>query len=88
MTIRSENVLCQLVTLPVFSPSFFFLFAFFVISGKIRQKLRALDIMPKDIDELWDILDEGKGEPCPLEWWEVWGDRRPSKRDEEEAEVN
>lgn len=29
---------------------------------KIRQKLRALDIMPKDIDELWDILDEGKGE--------------------------
>ena len=45
--------------------------------------------MPKDIDELWDILDEGKGEPCPLEWWEVWGDRRPSKREEEEeAEVN
>mmetsp|Transcript_49673 Transcript_49673/g.115947 ORF Transcript_49673/g.115947 Transcript_49673/m.115947 type:complete len:540 (+) Transcript_49673:72-1691(+) len=23
---------------------------------KVRQKLRALDIMPKDIDELWDIL--------------------------------
>lgn len=29
---------------------------------KIRQKLRALDIMPKDIDELWDILDDGQGE--------------------------
>lgn len=30
--------------------------------GKIRNKLRALDILPKDIDELWDILDDGKGE--------------------------
>eukprot|EP00439_Symbiodinium_sp_Y106_P064012 s2735_g10.t1 len=29
---------------------------------KVRQKLRALDIMPKDIDELWDILDSGMGE--------------------------
>jgi len=29
---------------------------------KVRQKLRALDIMPKDIDELWDILDDGDGE--------------------------
>eukprot|EP00931_Biecheleriopsis_adriatica_P031288 TRINITY_DN18367_c0_g1_i1.p1 TRINITY_DN18367_c0_g1~~TRINITY_DN18367_c0_g1_i1.p1 ORF type:complete len:517 (+),score=79.09 TRINITY_DN18367_c0_g1_i1:69-1619(+) len=29
---------------------------------KVRQKLRALDIMPKDIDELWDILDDGNGE--------------------------
>ena len=29
---------------------------------KIRNKLRALDILPKDIDELWDILDDGKGE--------------------------
>ena len=68
-------MLCQLVTLPVFFfPSFyFFAFLCFWISGKIRQKLRALDIMPKDIDELWDILDEGKGEPCPLEWWEVLG---------------
>ena len=66
MAIGSEDVLCQRVNHSVFSP--IFLFAFFVISGKIRQKLRALDIMPKDIDELWDILDEGKGEPCPLEW--------------------
>eukprot|EP00913_Durusdinium_trenchii_P022939 g21540.t1 len=29
---------------------------------QIRNKLRALDIMPKDIDELWDILDDGQGE--------------------------
>lgn len=29
---------------------------------RIRQKLRALDIMPKDIDELWDILDDGTGQ--------------------------
>lgn len=30
--------------------------------GKVRNKLRALDIMPKDIDDLWDILDDGLGE--------------------------
>jgi len=29
---------------------------------KVRQKLRALDIMPKDMSELWDILDDGDGE--------------------------
>lgn len=29
---------------------------------KVRQKLRALDIMPKDMDDLWDILDDGDGE--------------------------
>ena len=28
----------------------------------MRNKLRALDIMPKDIDDLWDILDDGLGE--------------------------
>lgn len=30
--------------------------------AKVRQKLRALDILPKDIDELWEILDDGDGE--------------------------
>jgi len=29
---------------------------------KVRQKLRALDVMPKDIEELWDCLDDGDGE--------------------------
>jgi len=29
---------------------------------KVRQKLRALDIMPKDMDDLWEILDDGDGE--------------------------
>lgn len=30
---------------------------------KVRQKLRAMDIMPKDIEELWNILDaSGDGE--------------------------
>eukprot|EP00930_Biecheleria_cincta_P034019 TRINITY_DN23548_c0_g1_i1.p1 TRINITY_DN23548_c0_g1~~TRINITY_DN23548_c0_g1_i1.p1 ORF type:complete len:499 (-),score=111.98 TRINITY_DN23548_c0_g1_i1:49-1545(-) len=29
---------------------------------KVRQKLRALGIMPKDIAELWEILDDGNGE--------------------------
>mmetsp|Transcript_130181 Transcript_130181/g.324598 ORF Transcript_130181/g.324598 Transcript_130181/m.324598 type:complete len:515 (+) Transcript_130181:139-1683(+) len=29
---------------------------------KVRQKLRAIDVLPKDIDELWEILDDGDGE--------------------------
>lgn len=29
---------------------------------RVRQKLRAMDIMTKDISELWDILDDGDGE--------------------------
>merc|ERR1712039_179298 len=27
--------------------------------GKVRQKLRALDIMPRDMTDLWEILDAG-----------------------------
>merc|ERR1712060_209439 len=29
---------------------------------RVKQKLRAQDIMEKDIDELWDILDSGEGD--------------------------
>jgi len=29
---------------------------------RVRQKLRAIDILPKDVDELWEILDDGDGE--------------------------
>lgn len=29
---------------------------------KVQNKLRSLDILPKDLDELWDILDNGDGE--------------------------
>merc|ERR1719356_2432596 len=29
---------------------------------KVRHKLQKLDIMPKDIAELWEILDDGDGE--------------------------
>mmetsp|Transcript_70417 Transcript_70417/g.153537 ORF Transcript_70417/g.153537 Transcript_70417/m.153537 type:complete len:487 (-) Transcript_70417:377-1837(-) len=29
---------------------------------KVRQKLRALDVLPKDLEQLWDILDDGDGE--------------------------
>jgi len=29
---------------------------------KVRQKLRALNIMPRDMEELWEILDDGDGE--------------------------
>merc|ERR1711920_1027494 len=28
----------------------------------VRQKLRALDIMPRDMTELWEILDAGDGD--------------------------
>ncbi|CAK0819815.1 unnamed protein product, partial [Prorocentrum cordatum] len=31
-------------------------------SKKVRQKLQKLDIVAKDIDELWEILDDGDGE--------------------------
>jgi len=30
--------------------------------NKVRQKLRTLDLLPKDLDELWHILDDGDGE--------------------------
>jgi len=29
---------------------------------KVRNKLRALDVMPKDLNELWETLDDGNGE--------------------------
>jgi len=29
---------------------------------RVRQKLRSLDILPKDIETVWDILDDGDGE--------------------------
>jgi len=29
---------------------------------KVRQKLRTLDIMVKDLRDIWDILDDGDGE--------------------------
>jgi hypothetical protein len=35
---------------------------------KVRQKLRAMDVMPKDIAELWEILDNGDGELDPAEF--------------------
>lgn len=33
-----------------------------IANDKVRAKLRALEIMPQDIDELWDILDDDNGD--------------------------
>merc|ERR1712107_928816 len=30
--------------------------------AKVRTRLQSLDIMPRDLTELWDILDDGDGE--------------------------